>query len=551
MSDTDSTDPTETLRAEIEQLKMANHYLRAGLDLVNESVIMLEPKPVDGRGPRIIFNNMPAACLVGMEPAKGLRGLYLADLVQSERDVVALMGALADAAQSGGAECQATIQTRYNQGSQLCCWRIKALHNPMRQVLNFTITILAVPNEITTNRPKTAKDLDGQTEHLRTKNLASLAMGIAHDVNNLLGPITAQLSLIIPSIDQRSELAETLESVMQAVKRAKSFTGQIVKAAKAKQSDPHPCNLVELIKDAVSLAQAGSNVKVRSSIASDLKPAMADPVQITQVLQNLIINGMQAMPSGGVMDVEAGNVVIQRGNHPTLNPGSYLQIIVRDRGAGISPENMSRLWEGFTTKIDGNGIGLPTCKHIVDEHKGAIQCDSTLHIGTEFRVYLPTAIELKASMPTPTTTSGSTGRGLRPGRGNVMLVDDEEHIRKIAATILKVCGYTPIECDNGELAIRTYQQMHRSGRPVHAVLMDLTLAGGMGGTEIADEIWRFDPTARIIVSSGSVTNDVQLSFLSQGFFAILPKPYEAQELSQVMHDAIMERDTATSRSTGV
>ena len=540
-----------TSNDEVEQLKLANHYLRVALDQVNEGVIMLDAGPLDGTGPRVLYSNVPVACVVGVEPGKGLRGLHLADLVASERDVVALLGALTDAAQSGAAECQAQIQTFYSRGSRYCTWRIKALHNSMKRLLNFTITVQPVPNEFTLTtttqglQPK-AEDIDAQSERLRIENLAAMAQGIAHDVNNLLGPITAQLTFIMPQIEQHSELGQTLETVLSAVKRAKQFTSQVVKAAKAKNSTMQPTNVGEIIHDTVRLAQAGSNVEVRIKINDDIKPAMADPTKITQVLQNLVLNGIQSMPSGGFMDVEARNTEIRLGQDPTLQPGTYVEIVVRDRGAGIAPENLARLFnESFTTKADGNGIGLTTCKRHIDEHHGAIRVTSTVRVGTEFRLLLP-AVANAAQVPVAPVQPRPATAPLRSGKGSVLIVDDEIHIRSIAAMILKKCGYQVIECDNGETALKTYQQMFRSGKPLDVVLMDLTLKGGMEGLETSRAIWKFDPGARIIVSSGSVTEDVQRTFLDKGFFATLPKPYEAGELSEAIYSAVNAQEAVAA-----
>jgi len=544
--------PPGSSHSEADQLKLANHYLRCALDQVAEGVIMLDVGPLDGTGPRVLYSNVTVACLVGVELGKGLRGLHLADLMGNERDVVAVLGALMDASESGGAECQAQIQTFYSRGSKLCTWRVKALHDSMKRLMNFTITVQPVPNEFNAQGSPSAQqpkrdDLDAQTERLRTENLAAMAQGIAHDVNNLLGPITAQLSLVLPQIDPISDLGQTLDNVLAAVRRAKSFTSQVVKTAKGKHSTKQPTDVGEVIRDTVRLAQAGSNVEVRMKIADDLKRALADPIKITQVMQNLVLNGIQAMPTGGFMDVEARNIEIRLGQEPNLHPGQYVEVVVRDRGCGIAPENLRRLFqESFTTKADGSGIGLTTCKRFIDEHQGTIGVESTLRIGTEFRIYLPSmnAQEVAAS-PAPSKPKPKS-MTLRYASGRVMIVDDEIHIRRVAASILKRCGYEVYECDNGETAVKTYEQMFRTQQPLDVVLMDLTLKGGMEGLEASHAIWRFDPGARIIVSSGSVTDDVQRTFLDQGFFAILPKPYEAAELSEAVYTAVTTQDMLTA-----
>jgi signal transduction histidine kinase/ActR/RegA family two-component response regulator len=536
---------------EIEQLKLANHYLRVALDQVSEGVILLDTSPLDGTGPRMIYSNVPAACTVGVEPGKGLRGLHLADLLASERDVVALLSALKDAAQSGAAECQAQIQTFYSRGSRFCTWRVKALHDSMKRLLNFTLTVLPVPNEFSmqtapmTAQPK-VEDMDAQAERLRVENMAALAHGIAHDVNNLLGPITAQLSLIMPKIEPGSELQKTLEDVLLSARTARQFTQQVVNTAKAKYSTKRPTHVQEIIDNTVRVSKAGSNVEVRVKCAPDLQPIMADPVKIAQVLQNLIINGMQAMPRGGFLDVEARNVEVRPGQDSALRPGPHVEIIVRDRGCGITPDNLRRLFnESFTTKADGNGIGLTTCKRFIDQHHGSMRVQSTVNVGTEFHLLLP-ACPANAAAPAPLfkPKTRPITADLKKGNGRVLIVEDELPISTIAARILHQCGYQVQVCNNGQDAVRVYQEVSRSNKPFDVVLMDLTLKGGMEGLETSRAIWKQDPGARIIVSSGSVTEDVQRSFLDQGFFAILPKPYEADELSDAIYEAVMLSEVA-------
>jgi signal transduction histidine kinase/ActR/RegA family two-component response regulator len=547
---------THSYPSETEQLKLANHYLRVALDQTQEGIIMLDTGPLDGSGPRVLYSNVPVACLVGIEPSKGLRGLHLKDLVKTERDVVALLGALNDAATAGAAQCVANIQTFYNGQSKQCIWRVKALHNSMKRLLNFTITVKEVPVEQPGYTPqhspfsevqpapalasvKKAEDLDSISERLRVENLAALAQGIAHDVNNLLGPITAQLSLVLPSMDPETELGQTLDRVLNAARRAKSYTSQIVRMAKARPMEHKATDLKDIIRDTVTLSKAGSNAEVALAIAEDLQKAKCDPVKIAQVLQNLVLNGIQAMPSGGFMAVEARNILIGQNQDTKLAAGHYLEIVVRDRGTGITPENMQKLFkDNFTTKEDGNGIGLTTCMLFIEQHEGDIRVTSEVNVGTEFKIFLPAAVEATALAAAPEPAPAPLAKPvLRAGQGHVLIVDDDKTIRFVACSILRRCGYTVTECDNGELAIKHYQNAHRAGTPYDVVLMDLTLRGGMEGLEASQEIWASYPTARIVVSSGSVTDEVQKSFVEQGFFSILPKPYEAADLSEVVHKA--------------
>ncbi len=522
----------------LEHLKVANYYLRVALDQVADGVVIVESEASDPKcGPKVLFSNAAAAMLAGADPETGLRGLGLNDLVADDRDAAILFQSLRHSIENGGChECECHLQTLRSQTSVACKWRVRAVFNSLRKLLNFTILISpveAAKPEKAEPKPA-AEDLDTQSVQLRKENLAALAQGIAHDVNNLLGPVTVRLSALIQQVQGQSELAQELQAVFSGLKRAKTFTAQVVTASKAVPRKHEPTDLAPLIRDTVEFAGAGSNVQVCVRNDDQLRLALADPVKLSQVLQNLVMNGIQAMPRGGYMDVEAHNHMVGGAGDGTLKPGPHLRLIVRDRGCGIPKENLGRLFqESFTTKPDGNGIGLTTCKRFVDEMGGEIRVDSTPNVGTEFSVYLPAA---EGSGPTRALKpSDAAPVPLKHGRGKVLIVDDEDDLRKVAQIILSRCGYEVVQCDNGQDAVKIYQSLFRTGTPPDVVLMDLTLRGGMNGTETAAEILHLDPDARIVCTSGSVTEEVQMIFLERGFVGVLPKPYEAGELTQIVH----------------
>jgi formylglycine-generating enzyme required for sulfatase activity/CheY-like chemotaxis protein len=296
---------------------------------------------------------------------------------------------------------------------------------------------------------------------------------------------------------------------------------------------PQVVDITALIRDTVEFAGAGSNVQVRVSSDDNLRHVNASPVKLSQVLQNLVINGIQAMPRGGYMDVQAVNHLVGAQGDGILKPGPHVRIVVRDRGCGIAKENLDRLFrESFTTKPDGNGIGLTTCKRFIDEMGGDIRVSSEPNVGAEFSVYLPASERLITKPLTPVDTPPVP---LKYGKGKVFVVDDEDDVRKVVHLILTRCGYEVVQCDNGQDAVRIYQSLFRTGTPPDVVLMDLTLRGDMNGTETAAKILLLDPEARIVCTCGSVTPEVQSVFLERGFIGVLPKPYEAGELTQIVH----------------
>lgn len=524
----------------LDQMKTANYYLRVALDQVADGVLIVEAEGSGNAGPRVLFSNATAAIMVGVEPEKGLRGMRIADLAVGDLDAAMLLQSLHQAVENGGThECECSLQNFYGHPPQRCRWRVRAVFNSMRKLLNYTLLITPL-SSLSAAAVKTAPlrgsdDLDAQSDQLKQDNLAALAQGIAHDVNNLLGPVTVRLSDLIQQIGNQPVLLEELQLIFSGLKRAKQFTSQVVTACKAKPNAVQPVDLSAIIHDTVKLAGAGANVQVRVHLKDHLRWPIADAVKISQVLQNLILNGIQAMPQGGYMDIEAENADFALGQDALLKPGPYVRLAVRDRGCGIAPENLQRLFrETFTTKPDGNGIGLTTCKRFIKAHDGDIRVSSRLNVGTEFTVLLP-AVPAPAATKTAKSPVDLAPVPLRHGQGRVLIVDDEDDLRKVAHMILKRCGYTVFECDNGQDAVKIYQSLFRTSTPPDVVLMDLTLRGGMNGGETAQEILRFDPDARLIVTSGSVNEEVQMSYLEKGFVGVLPKPYEAGELTQMVH----------------
>jgi len=537
-----ATETLSELEQSLEQLKVANFYLRIALDQVPEGVVIVDAEPADAAsGPKVLYNNANAAMLLGAQPESGLRGMRLGDLVAGDADAERLLESLRLAVENGGChECDAALQNLRGTAPTPSRWRVRAVFNGMRRLLNFTILITPAkldsekPQAPIETRPAAADDLDAQSVQLRKDNLAALAQGITHDVNNLLGPAIVRLSALLPQLDENSAVGQELQLIFAGLKRAKQFTAQVVNASKAKANKREPTDSAAIIRDTVEFAGAGSNVKLRVHTDADLCLAIADPVKLSQVLQNLVLNGIQAMPHGGYMDVQAKNITLAH-QDGSLKPGVYVEISVRDRGCGIAEENLRKLFrESFTTKADGNGIGLTTCKRFIDDMGGDIRVTSTANIGTEFRIIVPASKDTaNAKSSTPADNAPVP---LKHGRGTVLIVDDEDDLRRVAQMILKRCGYECVECDNGQDAIKIYQSLYRTGTPPDVVLMDLTLRGGMNGTETATEILALDRDARIVCTSGSVTQEVQMVFLERGFVGVLPKPYEAGELTQTVHN---------------
>ncbi|HFC46505.1 MAG TPA: response regulator, partial [Dissulfuribacter thermophilus] len=299
-------------------------------------------------------------------------------------------------------------------------------------------------------------------------------------------------------------------------------------------------SLGEIIEETARFSIRGSNVSAKFEISPDLWAANVDPNQISQVIQNLVINADQAMPDGGMITIKAENVMVKRPGPLGLKPGPYVAISVIDQGHGIEKDILPKIFDPyFSTKEGGSGLGLATTHSIVKRHDGAIEIESTPGHGSRFTVYLP------AVPGAPTTRServelSAEKKEVKGGR--ILVMDDEEAIRSLTIDVLKMLGYEAVSVSNGEEAIRLYKRAMEEGRPFDAVIMDLTIAGGMGGEEAAKKIREIDPETKIIVSSGYSSSAVMSQYRLHGFDAALPKPYNINQLREVLLEVLEEGD---------
>ena len=362
-----------------------------------------------------------------------------------------------------------------------------------------------------------------------------LAGGIAHDFRNSLTTIIANLSLAKPLCEPGTELEQHLEDVEAAADGARELTSHLLAFARGSKPKREPSDIARLVKESIQLATYGASVKCRVTMDDDLWHSEVDRTQIKQVLNNLIINAWQAMPGGGTIRLTAENTHVTNEMNVDLRPGQYVALTVRDRGCGIPQENLRKIFEPFfTTKEFGSGIGLATCYRVIKQHEGDITVRSKEHVGTEFKVFIPAC---RTNIDPPIDRLKRRDE-LVLGTGNILVVDDQKSVRDVASMILKKLGYTVETAADGESAVRTYDSKKKDNQPFAAVLMDMTLPGGMNGEEAYRELYRIDPHVRVIASSGFFEEDAYSAFRQLGFTNILPKPYSASVLSRVIHDSI-------------
>lgn len=375
-------------------------------------------------------------------------------------------------------------------------------------------------------RDITARKRQEEERLIRSKleSTGILAGGIAHDFNNLLMIILGSLQLLeFPG----QEIAPHLAAIKQATLEAHPLTQQFLTFAKGGAPARRVLSLAGVLRDAATLALRGAPVECDLTIAEDLWPVEGDPAQLGQVARNLILNAREAMPEGGRIGVRAENVP---GPTPTV------RMTIADLGPGIPTEILPKIFDPyFSTKARGGtrgtGLGLTVCRSIVDQHGGTLTVLSTVGEGTTVRVDLPVAATAVLVAPSPPPVP-------RPGAGRLLVMDDEEAVRTAVGALLQHLGYAVELTAHGAEAVESYQAAQARGEPFAAVLLDLTVRGGMGGVPTLEALRRLDPTVKVIASSGYADDPVLVEPARYGFRAGLPKPYGIAQLRERLAEVL-------------
>jgi two-component system cell cycle sensor histidine kinase/response regulator CckA len=366
---------------------------------------------------------------------------------------------------------------------------------------------------------------------IRTEKLESLGVlagGIAHDFNNLLSAVLGNISLARRYAAGGEKICERLDEAERAASRAAELSQQLLSFAKGGVTVRKIVSLQRLVRDAADFALRGSSVKCSFHIPDDLWAIDADEGQICQVISNIVLNAGQAMQAGGTVRVECSNERGARQDATGSSGDRLVRIDIKDQGTGIAKEHIERIFDPyFTTKQEGTGLGLATAYYIVRKHGGTITADSEPGKGTTFHIHLP-AVSGEAA------DAGSQRRELFPGKGKVLVMDDEEIIRMIVGNMLGEIGYDAAFAEDGQEAVLKYRQAKAAGQPFDAVLLDLTIKGGMGGMECMRNLLESDPGVKAIVTSGYAEDPILSHYREFGFMDIITKPYQLEDLSEIL-----------------
>ena len=378
--------------------------------------------------------------------------------------------------------------------------------------------------------------LELEVQHAaRLESLGILAGGIAHDFNNALTGIIGYTSFAMFDRQAMDLVGNHLREIERGAHRARDLTQQLLTFAKGGDPIRTTVPLPALVWEASELVLHGTNVTCNLATPPGLWSVNADKGQISLVLQNLLRNALQAMPRGGEIRVRLHNHEMTATGENVRPPGRYVRLTLIDTGEGISAEHLPRIFEPYFSTRRSGGLGLATVYSIVKKHRGFLDVQSTPGTGTTFRVWLPAA-EL-AAPPAPASVAGKSGTG-RPPR--VLLMDDEASIRQLGALALQRMQLEATIVADGVSALEEFDRARAAGRPYNLVILDLSVAGGLGGVETIERMRKLDPELLAIVSSGYSDDPVMAKYRAYGFDAMVPKPYHIAEFTRTVERLLEE-----------
>ena len=408
-------------------------------------------------------------------------------------------------------------------------YQITASGAPIRDADGSITGVVLVFHDVT-EEEMTKKEL------LKVKKLESLGVlagGIAHDFNNILTAILGNIELARFSLDSDNEVCSLLTDAEEASLRAKDLTRQLLTFSKggdpAKKTNPIGKTIIE----SANFVLHGSPVSSQFSISDDLWLVDFDSGQISQVIQNLVLNSKHAMPEGGEIKINCANIVDIRSeiSLPLLG-NAFIKITVEDTGCGIAEKYMEKIFDPyFTTKQEGSGLGLAICHSIISKHNGHIAVQSKMGEGTTFTIYLPASENQIPRVPNKEADNPKTIKA------KILIMDDEQFVQDISKQMLGRLGHEVLQAKNGREAIEIIKDHRSCGRPFDVIIMDLTIPGGMGGKDAIQEILKIDPDVKAVVASGYSNDPVMADYRQYGFKASIAKPFLLAELNRALTEA--------------
>ena len=428
-----------------------------------------------------------------------------------------------------GLESGTVLITRDRDG----CRYVSASSSPIRDRDGIIIGVVLVFRDITELKKLEEELLKVQ----KLESIGVLAGGVAHDFNNLLTSIMGNISLSSMPDMSDEQISKRLLDALRACYRARDLSTQLLTFSTGDALENKITSSLErVIRDTTNFTMSGSNIDFEFIIEDKIWSVEIDEGRISQVISNIIINAAQAMTNEGKITIKIENVNARNEKGVPLRDGKYVKTTIQDDGIGIPKEYLSRIFDPyFSTKQSGSGLGLATSYSIIKNHGGLLTVESELHIGSKFYIYLPAKGEY-ADVETKLTNA------VKRGRGRVLIMDDKIEVREAAGEMLSHIGYQVDFARDGNEALKIYKSALLEGKPFDSVIMDLTVPGGMGGKEAIEKLLIIDPKVKAIVSSGYSSDPVISKYQQYGFKGVLPKPYEMEKLSNVLHGVLLEKN---------
>jgi PAS domain S-box-containing protein len=366
--------------------------------------------------------------------------------------------------------------------------------------------------------------------------VGQLTGGIAHDFNNLLLVITGNLELLEPQLDS-DEQKVLLKAAQDAAMLGSKLTDQLLTFARRRHLD---AQLIELNDHVLGITDMlrrtlGEHVMLSTSLSRDVWPIRADTGQFQSAIVNMAVNARDAMPQGGKLVIETRNIVLDADHadfHPELQPGHYVQLSISDTGTGMPPEIRDRVFEPFFTtkeKGSGTGLGLAMVYGFVKQSGGHVTIYSEVGHGTTFNLYFPRVDGQTAN------AAAAAKRAIDPAASEtILVVEDDERVRQLTITRLKMIGYQVLEASDGPKALEILSR----GHSVDLVFTDLIMPGGMSGREVAARVREFNPGIKVLLTSGYAEELVHGDDLEREQLKVLRKPYHQADLVAALREVL-------------
>jgi signal transduction histidine kinase len=417
------------------------------------------------------------------------------------------------------------------------------------RIINFdnsleTLMKKAIPNQQTPKDPAGNRIFDGKPiptseNHRQADSIAALAGGIAHDYNNLLTAIIGNITLAQTYLNPDEKPFRPLQQALAASQAARNLTRKLIFFSKGGTPNRTITSVERLVKNVVDFTLSGSNIKCTYNVVPNPWRINVDQSQIGQALHNVVMNAREAMPDGGHIVAAVDNVQLTR-QISTLPAGNYVRISITDHGGGIPEAEIDKIFTPyFSTKSIGDqkatGLGLSICHSIFKKHGGEVTVSSQTGDGTTLDLYLPA---VQAEIPAKLSVMEPESPGAIFGEGKILVMDDEAMIRELAGEILQHLGYRVEFAKDGAEAVACYAAALKSTDPFDAVILDLTVRGGMGGEEAIQKLMAIDPNVKGIVSSGYSEDPEMTGFKEHGFCGAVAKPYTLEELGSKLGEVL-------------